>query len=525
MFSKPAILLFAAIASARAQQSTTVEGTATDALTGELLDKVTVRLNRWLGDGPAYTATTDVSGRFHFGAVAAGDYSLQGERAGYGVSMRRTMLHLQAGEKVSGFELKLMRRSVIHGKVLDENGDPILRAGVYAYSASWMRGSRQYFMRGLGRTNDTGEYQLSGLEPGRYFLYVNSESERFVEQQGGPEKRLLPVFYPESQTLQNAAPVEVLPGHDLQGINFRLHTGTVFHIRGKIETADLVRQREQLAIDAIEPALIWGIQDLDSGIEKDGSFDIESVPPGSYDVEVLDGRYHLAVATIPVEVKASDVNGIKFVLPSRFELKGTVRLLGSEDAIFSGMEVTASDVRGMMGQPYIAPVQPDGTFQLAAVWPGKYFVNVSIKDQEDYVKSILYDGAEVLGLPMDLAANAGETLQVILAKGAGQVEGTVQTAEKDKLGGYNVVLISERGALFSAADQNGHFSFKGIAPGRYRAFASSGAEPGLWQSPEFSSQFSDKGVEVDLPESGHVQIQVPVLAAREIERAIANLPV
>jgi hypothetical protein len=387
-----------------------------------------------------------------------------------------------------------------------------------------MRGSRQYFMRGLGRTNDAGEYQVSGLGPGRYYLYVDSQAERFVEQQGGPEKRLLPIFYPESQTFASATPVEVFPGQDLQGINFRMHTGTVFHIRGKLESTDLAKQREHLSIEAIEPALTWGIRDLDSGIEKDGSFDIDSVPPGSYQLQVLDGTNHLSIATIPVEVKASDVNGIKFVLPSPLQLKGTVRLAGSEAAAFSGMEVRASDRRGMMGQPYLAPVQPDGTFQLQDVWPGKYLISVSMKDQEDYVRSILYLGEEVLGVPVDLAASAGAGLEVILSKGAGQVEGTIQSSGKDKTGEYNVVLISERGVLFSAPDQNGQFSFKGLSPARYYAVASSGVDIGLWECPDFYSQLRDKGVELDLPESGHVQIQVPVLAPGEIERAIANLP-
>src|SRR5581483_12215661 len=119
MFRIPAILLVAAVlAIARAQQPSpdqptaqpkcVIEGTATDALTSEPLRKVTVRLNPWTSSRLAYTSTTDLSGRFHFENVLAGDYTLEGERAGYltaalgtsnGFGRRGTILHLQAGGK------------------------------------------------------------------------------------------------------------------------------------------------------------------------------------------------------------------------------------------------------------------------------------------------------------------------------------------------------------------------------------------------------------------------------------------
>jgi hypothetical protein len=35
---------------------------------------------------------------------------------------------------------------------------------------------------------------MSELEPGRYFLYASPQSERFVEEQGKPEKGLVPIF-------------------------------------------------------------------------------------------------------------------------------------------------------------------------------------------------------------------------------------------------------------------------------------------------------------------------------------------
>jgi hypothetical protein len=272
--------------------------------------------------------------------------------------------------------------------------------------------------------------------------------------------------------------------------------------------------------------LTWGNRNLGSGIEKNGSFDIEDVPAGSYDLVVIDDMSRFSIATIPVEVKASHVNGIQFLLPNRLHLKVTVLVEGSDTPSVSAADVSLSDVRGTIVQPSFAVLQPDGTFQIRDVWPGKYFVRASPKDRGDYVKSILYGGEEALADPVDVTSNPGNggaDIQVILAKGAGKVEGTIQPPEGEKGDGYTVALISGTGVLSSAVDQNGHFSFHGIPPGKYHALAATGVEAGLWQNSDFYSQLRDKGIEFELPESGDVQIQVPIVAAADIERATASL--
>src|SRR5271155_4924261 len=64
-------------------QKCVVEGTASDAITGEALRKATVELAPWRGSGASYRATTDQSGQFSFHAIPPGDYRLHGDRAGY----------------------------------------------------------------------------------------------------------------------------------------------------------------------------------------------------------------------------------------------------------------------------------------------------------------------------------------------------------------------------------------------------------------------------------------------------------
>jgi hypothetical protein len=52
----------------------------------------------------------------------------------------------------------------------------------------------------------------------------------------------------------------------------------------------------------------------------------------------------------------------------------------------------------------------------------------------------------------------------------------------------------------AAADNAGAFSIRGIAPGRYTAFAFTDVEDGIWHSPEFLKSVEGRGTAVTLEE-------------------------
>ncbi|MBV9679357.1 MAG: carboxypeptidase regulatory-like domain-containing protein, partial [Acidobacteriaceae bacterium] len=75
-----ALLVFASLRSGSAQvadKKCVVEGTASDAITGEVLRKVVVELGSWYPSNIKYQAVTDASGRFHFEAIPPGEYRLR----------------------------------------------------------------------------------------------------------------------------------------------------------------------------------------------------------------------------------------------------------------------------------------------------------------------------------------------------------------------------------------------------------------------------------------------------------------
>ncbi len=528
---RTAFLLFAAIHGIAQQTKCVLEGTAVDFTSAEPLRKTTVRLIPSTYYAPGQMAITDASGHFHFENVPAGEYELTGERTGYLKSEfgarqpggNGTTLHLKPGNKLTGLILKLAPCSVITGKVTDESGEPISKALVYAVSRTWIRGQHHYDRSEGGWTNDAGEYRIIDLPPGHYYLGAETSPQGFVDKQGGAEKQILPAFYPDSRTLDGALLLDVQPGQSLPGLNFELHAGRVFHIRGKLAGNLPI---EGLTLNGHPHNLGDGIMDLESEQKAGGSFDFSGVPAGNYDLELLNEEYKQIVAKVPVEVKNSDVNGVIVPVPKRFEVKGVIHLLETSSAALSQFLVIAADAGSpLMSHPYQASVEPDGKFTIGSVWPGKYLLGCAA-GQGNYVKSIEYGGQEVLGVPVDLITSAGQ-IEVTVSGGAGRIDGSVQAPDSGaSIGGLEVVLASEAprsdyyGVLLAKSDQDGQFSFKNVPPGKYQVFAVADVEAGLLENRSFINQFQENGIEVDLPENGNLQIHVPIVSSEDVQRAL-----
>ena len=128
---------------------------------------------------------TDDGGRFAFANLPAGRYTLTAEKPAYLKTFYGsratgrgpgTPIALADGQQVATVAMRLVRGAVIAGLVLDDNGNPISSAQVTAYRSAVVDGERRLIeVRGelpWATTDDRGAYRLFGFPPGEYTVRV-----------------------------------------------------------------------------------------------------------------------------------------------------------------------------------------------------------------------------------------------------------------------------------------------------------------------------------------------------------------
>jgi len=103
--------------------------------------------------GQSYFTFSGPDGKFKLEGIAPGRYNLSVWRTGFVVqdygqksqAGQGAVLALEPGQKLSDLVFKLVRSSVISGRVLDEDGEPMPRVTVQAFRFSYLQGQRNFF--------------------------------------------------------------------------------------------------------------------------------------------------------------------------------------------------------------------------------------------------------------------------------------------------------------------------------------------------------------------------------------------
>ncbi len=172
-----ALTLVAGIALAQtpAAKPGSIEGVVTNSVTNEPVKKAVVTL-----DDPkshaTRTASTDAEGHFQFDGVNPGAYSLAADRDGFQSSSqaRRQIPPVTVAEEqqVKDVALQLVPLATLSGHVLDDDGDPVVRAQVTVLNYVYNQGPKQFNQTAFAQSNDLGEFEALNLPPGRYYIRV-----------------------------------------------------------------------------------------------------------------------------------------------------------------------------------------------------------------------------------------------------------------------------------------------------------------------------------------------------------------
>jgi hypothetical protein len=454
-------------------------------------------INEWRHWYPATETAAD--GSFTLW-VAPGDQWLEASADGYGSVETTTAAP-------GNIDLLLTPAGTIAGTVVDRDNAPIADALV---AADWVDEHK------LARTDDSGQFEIEGLVPGRYEVSartpngygtaVGSVLVGLAANVHGIIIRVDPAAHIVGRVL-TAPPATLCPAADVhvtlhdpfgEDVEMSIAADGTLHADGvvaatyyaqvscrgfftpdhyppivvadrdqeltwRVTRGETLRGRVRASDGWPQPNVDVTVHDKTryfSGVtHSDGSYEIGGMPRGDYDAWVTVDR--IAMANVHISI-ADAVTVHDFVVDRPAKIEGAV--VDTENRAVSGIEVRA-EAHGKSGPLVMS--HPDGTFSLN-VDPGTYEVYAAV------------DWQHPLGYHQTVTASAGEAgyVRLVVPAQTGTISGDVVDAHGRPVGDAYVYAATPSVFDFDAfpiglnehptlTRPDGTFTITGLGPGAY----------------------------------------------------------
>jgi hypothetical protein len=344
---------------------------------------------------------------------------------------------------------------------------------------------------------------------------------------GGPgddDQRLnyAPTYYPGVGSIAEARPVTVGVSQEVVDVDFNLQLVRTSRVNGRVTNPDgsaTTSGNVNLTPDGIALGGGRGALGANYGsrIDWDGSFAINSVPPGRYILRARgDDTEQPQFAAQPLTVGSGDLTDVAVVLRPGGSITGTVTFQSTEKQVPNDLTqiriaAPALDSANFGPNPN-ARVEKDGRFTLDGVPAGPHFVrpNGGGALRGWTLKSVLIGGRDVTDTPVEV--RSGETLAnvaVVFTDALTEVNGTLSDSQSAPVTDVTVLAFSSDPALWrpqsrhittTRPDQTGKFRIRGLPPGEYYLVAVDPAEQGEWFEPAYLDEHRADAIRITLGE-------------------------
>jgi large repetitive protein len=483
-----------------------------------------------------YSAITDAEGQFTIDDLQPGRYVVIVEHPGFvqsGAGSRLTTILVQPGTGRNDLIFHMQPAGVITGKIVDLDGDPMRDVGVTASRAGSARARVNSHSSGSGATNDLGEFRISDLRAGRYKITASppqgSRLPDLQENNNGKDRSIyLTTYYPGVLDEDQAVAVEIHAGAETR-INFGLLTGRAYRVSGLVTGVPSKGTMAQIMLQANGSG---GSQMAPRELGEGGRFEFTNVLPGSYVPRLITVTFEGGQPAIqmlrlgqPIEVNTANVEGLQLQPEAGGQVRGKFRLDTGQKFDWTQLTVAlipaeehGAEVAWEGGIPTISGVNADGTFELKNVPGGDYQLVVGAKsnDLRDYfTKSVNLEGRDVAdsGFPV----RPEPYLDVVVSANGASIAGTVVDGNGQPIANATVVdvPIAEHRTRTDryqrdTTDESGHFSLRGLNPGKYTVLAFEELQEDVRQ-PDFMKAYGTRGEIVQLDEGTRKSIVLKLI--------------
>ena len=464
---------------------------------------------------------TDNEGRFEFANLAPARYAVAAWKSGWVETTfgarsfwdRSVSIVVTPGAVVEGVQLALDRGAAISGRVIDEDGEPLVNATVDVGRAIMRDGRLRFISAGSTQTDDLGEYRVGGLPAGAFvvgvFGFPPPSARASAGVSGDPMQRPHTVYYPQSLTLAQVTPVSLRTGDDVSSIDVTfIASGPIARVSGRVIDPKNPSARPMVEFVSDGNGMPGAMMGLNMGTQPGGEF---SVPlgPGEYTIV---GRTDAGGAAMQhVTVGQEDISGIQLVIANSARVSGRVIYEGARPPARPVVEAWAPEPLGMMavfannpqeGRPTL--VGSDDRFTLTGVF-GRRELRVNQLVPGWIVKSITTGGRDVLDVPIDFkdGDNLRDVVITVTDRGA-ELSGVVLDATGAPATGMSALLFAEdrrqlpRRAHWEKPDLTGHFVLAGLPAGAYLIALAADVDDTRWSTPEYLDAFRAQATRITL---------------------------